>query len=273
MSPTLDRRRAITSLSALGLGGLATINSTHAQATPDAEEENAATIVVTATGRASAPATTAIGQIVFRSTAVPIPIEDGPATEPAVDAPVPEYGIVAQSDLDVVVAALVAQGVDPSAILSAASNSGTVTSYFGYGTGVVVFQLNGEEIKTLQFLLDVAAGAGSDVLLQNDPPGAMYLADECLDLRQDAFTDAVVRGREEASMIASALGVELGNLVKATKQMVSYGPAAYTATIGDSCDDLINLGSALRTYMPMFDPTLPNEFGVYATLELVFGTA
>lgn len=267
MSPTLDRRRALVSLTGLGLGGLITTGSAHAQSTP--EGESGPTIVVPVTGRAAAPATHAIGQIVLRAQAQFYPVDDAASQPTATEA---EAVVVTQSQLDTLVGMLIAKGLDSEKILTSANEAEFTGGYFGPGTGVIAFQLEGEEIKTLKLLFQtVTAGAGELGLLY-DPPCAMYLADSCEDLRADAFADAVERGRDEANLMASALGLQVGDLVRATKQYVSYGPAAY-GTYSDSCDDLIDFASAVRSYLPTYDPTLPNEFTVYAQVELVFAAS
>ncbi len=68
------------------------------------------------------------------------------------------------------------------------------------------------------------------------------------------------------------MGVEISGLRQARKQSVSFGPAAYGYTASDACDDLVDLGTALRAYLPPFDPSLPNEFAVFAMVELTFAT-
>jgi hypothetical protein len=144
---------------------------------------------------------------------------------------------------------------------------------FGPGTAVVVFQLDGEQIKTLPDAYEAATAVVTERGLSFDPPGAMLLADTCQDLRGEAFRDAVVQGTDEAMLMADALGVGLGELKLARKQSVSFGPAAYGYTSSDACEDLVKLGTAVRSFLPAWDATLPNEFMVYAMVELTFATA
>ena len=108
--------------------------------------------------------------------------------------------------------------------------------------GVIVFQLDGDAVKTLPNLLEAATSAATEQGLLYDPPGAMYLAAGCEDLRASAFQDAVAVGKEDATLLADALGVELGGLTRAVKLGVNYGPAAYGFNQSDSCDDLVDLG-------------------------------
>jgi uncharacterized protein YggE len=267
MSPTLDRRRAIASLAGIGAAGIVSARTVAAQASPTHDVMPTAQgpgIIVTATGSASAPADHAIAQIILRAQYGPVPIEgDSPMEAP------PVAPNVNEEDVAAVVAALVEEGVDESMILTSGTEGG-FGGYFGQGAAVVVFQLDGEQIKTLANLLRVATETATELDLMFDSPGAMYLADTCEDLRAIAFKDSVDKGAEEATLIADALNRSLGELTQARKQSVSYGPAAYGYTMSDACEDLVNLGTAVRNYLPPFDATLPNEFTVYATVELTF---
>lgn len=272
MSPTLDRRRALVSLAGLGAAGLASSRTAAAHTgdhTPTADQAllDGTTIVVTATGSASTPATHAIAQIIMRAqydTAPPVKEESTPLP--------PTIPQVNPEDVQVVVAALVEQGVDQSMILTSGTETGFGGGYFGQGTAVIVFQLDGEQIKTLANLLTVATETVTSLGLMFDPPGAMYLSDTCQDLRADAYQDAIATGGEEAALIADAMGVEISGLRQARKQSISFGPAAYGYTASDACADLVNLGTAVRSYLPPFDPSLPNEFAVFAMVELTFAT-
>lgn len=271
MSPTLNRRHAIASLAGLGLAGITSAGAVVAQASPSVDERLPAGhdpgIVVSVTGQASAPADRAIGQLVVRNQYGGMQPQ-GPESEPAVD-PMATPGI----PIDVVtmmVDALVAAGVDPASILTSDPALTGGSSYFGPGTAVIVFQVEGEGIGPLGSLLGTLTTIALEQGLMHDQPGAMLLSDACQDLRGSAYANAVEVAREEAGLIAGALGVELGELVRAAKQSVSFGPAAYSMYPGDSCENLVDLGTAVRTYLPAFDPSLPNEFIVYAMLELTF---
>jgi hypothetical protein len=242
-----------------------------AQASPTVDEfatlENLPGIVVPITGRASAPADRAIGQLIARSGfGQPMPVD--PMTEPAVDPmATPE---VPADVITMMVDALVEAGVDQANILASDPSAPGGSSYFGPGSAVVVFQVAGEGIKTLGNLLAMLTEIATEQGLMYDQPAAMLLSDACQDLRGAAYADAVEAGRQEAELIAGAMGVELGELIRVAKQSVSFGPAAYGMYPGDSCENLVDLGSAVRTYLPPFDASLPNEFTVYATIELTF---
>jgi uncharacterized protein YggE len=268
MSPTFDRRRAIVSLAGMGAASLISARTVTAQETPtlDMMPDHGPAIVVTVTGSASAPADHAIAQIIIRAQFAPSPIEE---PQPS---PVPTVPEVSADDVAAVVDALVEEGVDESMILTTSTEGGFGSGYFGPGTAVIVFQLDNEQIKTLPKLLGVATETVTNLGLLFDQPGAMYLSDTCEDLRAAAFRDAVEKGTEEASLLADAMQVSLAELWLARKQAVSYGPAAYGFSASDACEDLVDLGTATRTYLPPFDITLPNEFVVYAMVELTFTT-
>jgi uncharacterized protein YggE len=240
-----------------------------AQGTPgaDSDSDQHATIVVTVTGSASAPATHAIGQIVVRGQYPPMPIDDANAKP---DVATPQIAADVVQDI---VDALLAQGVDRALILTSTTEVGIGGGMFGPGTAVVVFQLDGEQIKTLPTVLEAATAVVTERQLAFDPPGVMLLTDTCQDLRAAAFQDAIARGSDEATLMADALGVALGDLIQARKQSVSFGPAAYGFTASDACEDLVDLGTAVRSYLPTWDATMPNEFTVYAMVELTFLTA
>ena len=101
----------------------------------------------------------------------------------------------------------------------------------------------------------------------------MYLAEGCEDLRAEAFADSVTVAMADATLIADALGVELGDVTRAAKMSVTYGPASYSWNMTDSCDSLVDLGTALRTYLPPYDVSMASEFVVYATVEYTFAAA
>jgi uncharacterized protein YggE len=268
MSPTLDRRSAIVSLAGIGAAGFATSRSAFAQSTPAAGTTAAdgAAIVVTVTGSASAPATHAIGQIIIRAQYNPTPPDD-PTADSGVAGPE-----VRAEDVQAVVGALIAQGIDQAQILTNINSAGIGGGMFGPGTAVVVFQLDGEQIKTLPDAYEAVTSVVTERGLAIDQPGAMLLADTCQDLRGEAFRDAVAQGMDEATLMADALGVGLGELRLARKQSVSFGPAAYGYTSSDACEDLVDLGTAVRSFLPAWDATLPNEFTVYAMVELTFAS-
>jgi uncharacterized protein YggE len=268
MSPTLDRRRALVSLAGIGAAGIATTRTATAQGTPAVEsaEADGTVLVVSATGSASVPASHAIAQVVIRANYGAEPVQD-PSGTPGAAPPV-----VTDEDMQAVVDALFAQGVDQAQILTNVAPGGVGGGAFGPGTAAVVFQVNGEQIKTLGKTLEVAVKTVAERGLIFDQPGAMYLADTCQDLRAEAYQDAVAEGMAEATLLADATGVSLAGLRQAKKQSISYGPAAFGYGQSDSCADLMDLGTAARTYLPAYDATLPNEFIVYAAVELAFAT-
>ena len=268
MSPTLDRRRAIVSLAGIGTAGLATSRSTLAQATPTSEASSGegAGIVVTVTGSASAPATHAIGQIVIRNQYAPMPPDD-PTAKGTVSAPE-----VSAEDVQAVVDALIAQGIDQVRILTNINSAGVGGGMFGPGTAVVVFQLDGEQIKTLPDAFEAATSVVEE-----------------RGLTRSAGRDAAGRylpgpprrGLPGCSRAGTGRGRVDGGCPRrrtrrtnpARKQSVSFGPAAYGYTSSDACEDLVNLGTAVRGSLPSWDATLPNEFTVFAMVELTFAIA
>lgn len=268
MSPTLDRRRAIVSLAGIGAAGVVSTRSVTAQGTPavDMISGQGPTIVVTATGSASTPATHAIAQLIIRGQYGPVPLEEEPGISP------PAAPEVSADDVAAVVAALVEEGLDESMILSTSTDSGLGGGYFGPGSAVIVFQLDNEQIKTLPNLLEIATKKVTDLALMFDQPGAMYLSDACEEVRAAAFQDTVEKGTEEASLLADAMGVAIAGLSQARKQTVAYGPPDVGYTASDDCDDLIDLGTAVRSYLPPYDATLPIEFVIYAVVEFTFTT-
>jgi len=263
MSPTLDRRRALTSLAGLGAAGFVATKDAVAQATPSTRTAEEATIVVTATGRADAPATVAIGQVVVRASSALNPVDDsGYGT--------PDLAVVSQDDIDTLIGALTDFGIDSSDILSSISPAGG--GYFGPSSAVIIFQVRGEAIKTLAKALKAVTDAAIAQGVPPDPPSAMMLAESCDDMRGEAFVNAVAAARADAELLATATGVGLGPMIQATKLSISYGQA-YTTGQEDTCDALVDLGTALRTYLPQFDASAPNVFSVLASVQLTFAIA
>ena len=271
MSPTLDRRRAIASIAGLGVAGLASTRVATAQASPTVEEfaalDNLPGIVVPVTGRAFAPADCAIGQLIVRAQFWGPKQIDPMSEAPADPMATPE---ISMDVITMMADALVEAGVDPANILTTDPTVAGGSSFFGPGSAVVVFQVEGEGIKTIGSLLEMLTMITVEQGLMHDQPGWMLLSDACNDLRGQAYANAVEVGRQEAELIAGALGVELGELIRAAKQSVSFGPAAFGTYPGDSCENLVDLGSAVRSYLPPFDASMPNEFTVYAMVELTF---
>lgn len=271
MSRTLDRRHAIASLTGLGVASIASVGSIRAQSTPVANSPGGAetVIVVSATGQASAPASHVLGQLVLRAQSAPMPIDPAAGSIPPTADAMP---MVTQNDLDFLIGILVGMGVNPAMIVTSKSDSRNSPGFYGPGSGVIAFQLDGEAMKMLPTLLDALVAGAKELTLVNEPPASMYLSNSCQDLRGQAFQNAVSNGRDEAGLMANALGVGLGNLVKAVKIMVMFGPSAYGYINSDSCEDLISLGTAIRSFLPAHDPALPSIFDVFANVELTFTT-
>ena len=242
---------ALAALMAVGIGAPVSAQD----ATPAAAAGG--TIEVTGIGEAETEAVGAVLQFILRAQF------DG-NVEPAADS---EFGPIDQPEVtseqvQAVVDGLIAAGVPEDKIASAAQPSGPYSGMFGYGSAVVAAELDPELLGEIEKIADAAATAGEEAGVIFDPVNAAYSVADCNEVERAALTDAVASGQEQAQMLAEVLGVQLGSLVKASKQ-ISYGGYYAGGPSGSTCDQQPTLDDALTTYLSPFDPSRAGEVKIY----------
>lgn len=267
-------------------------------------------INVTGTGSASAPADTALIQIIVGSNydyaamsgmvvAEPMPVNeptvipaDVPPAEPASPeagasdagaggvpvepAPAPGGGMggpprLTARDLQPIVDALVAAGVARDDI--EVTTGPSVTNTFGPGgpggarLDATIDRPTKEGVAAAVDNVDQAA-TGAGLMLQY--VGVAYNLDDCTTLVRQAKTAAIQDARDQATELASLLGVTLGEMISAYDNSF-FGIAAPTAT---GCPPSPNAGSMFgpdsSLTAPAFDPSLPAEARVISGISLAF---
>ena len=266
-------------------------------------------ITVTGTGSASAPAETALVQILVTSNYDPGMISSGmgvpepvPANEPTVtpgDASPAEqgtpavgaseqgssvepgfapagggmYGMPRLSDRDLqpLVDAMVAAGVDQANIEVATGPS--VTSFYGPGGpggGRLDATIDQPTTDGISATVDAVDRAATSAGLTLQYVGVAYDLADCSTLVREAKKEAIQDARDQATELASLLGVKLGEMLSAYDN--SY--FGITAPAETGCPPSPNYGGAFgpdsTVTTPPYDPSLPADARVTSGISLAF---
>jgi uncharacterized protein YggE len=249
-------------------------------AVPALAEGAAAGLTVQGYGRATAPADTARVQFAVSKSGdvypVPLPadtrgVPEGgvetesapsvpPETSPTEVAPSP----MTKADLQPLVDAIKAQGVSEADIEIVIYPADSY-SYYGSNSALVTVTLS-DPSDRVGPLVDAGTQAVNDsgtLYLQN--VSVLYTVDDCSALLGEARRAAVEDGRDNASGLAQALGVNVGEVVAAAEY--AYSPLGLS-----TCDP------AFDTYYPQpygyegigYDPSMPAEVQIVVNVTLTF---
>jgi uncharacterized protein YggE len=265
----MEWKRARSLFAPLALAGLLTAGI----ATPIAAQEStpvaggSGVIEVGGTGEAEAEAVGAVLQFILRA-------QFQPEVEPEADSKfgTTEQPEVTEEQVAAVVDALLAAGVPEEKIGSAIQPSGPYSGMFGYGAGVVTAELDEELLGQIEEIADAAVAAGEESGVIFDPVNVAYAVEDCEALEREALADAVADGQAQAAMLADVLGVELGSLVKASKQ-ATYGGYYGGGPSSTACDLQPSFEDALSLYLSPFDPSKAGEVEVYSQILLTYDIA
>jgi uncharacterized protein YggE len=250
-------------------------------ALPALAEGAAAGLTVQGYGRATAPADTARVQFAVSKAddvyPVPLPadirgVAEGdvetesapsvpPETSPTEVAPSP----MTEADLQPLVDAIKAQGVSDADIEIVIFPADSYYSYYGSNSALVTVTLS-DPSDRVGALVDAGTQAVNDsgtLYLQN--VSVLYTVDDCSTLLGEARRAAVEDGRDNASGLAQALGVNVGEVVAAAEY--AYSPLGLS-----TCDP------AFDTYYPQpygyegigYDPSMPAEVQIVVNVTLTF---
>jgi hypothetical protein len=208
------------------------------------------------------------------------PAEPAPGVEPAV----PEPGMVeveappplTEEDLTPIVDALVAAQIERDAIEVYLVPG---TGEFGPGPGGVAridATLEGPSREAVEAILAATNEAATEAGLSFMHIGVEYLIADCTALRREARADAIAAARDQATELADLLGVPLGEMLQAYDYGAAFGPGQSVDDPGcSSADDpfgssSFGFGPGLEVTIPAYDPAIPLEAEVYASITMTF---
>lgn len=239
-------------------------------ATPSIAAQTAApepgTITVSATGVATAPAESAMVVITIGAdtSMMPMPVDD---TSAAIDA-TSIAAMDATIDPKPVIDALVAVGVPLESIeVVEQPFSGEWGPAYGPLPVSLIFTMNEPDVAQLSDLLRVSREAAHANGWFINQFGVLYQVSDCRPLLQQARVDAMTNATASAEDQAAAMGLTLGAPV-GSRDNSMFGSMGVPMT---ACADEPNVYQTSRIYMAsFFDPTLPAEVTVYATIDVTF---
>jgi uncharacterized protein YggE len=268
----MSRRKAmLVPLALAGMMVAGVVSPVAAQDATPAARVNAAstaTIDVTGSGESEVKADWAILQLIVR---IPF-IGDPSSTSNTQGDPNAAPVAVSEEQLTAVIAALEEGGVDGGKIKSVIQPAGPYVGMFGYGTAVVAVELSQKQVAKIEDLTNRAVEAGKNAGLMFDPVNVAYVIENCQDVERAALADAVTDGQAQAQTMADVLGVNLGELLSATKQQ-SYGAYYAGGPATSVCGQQATVDDALRAYFSAYDPSTDGSVDVYMQITLSYGIA
>lgn len=280
LSHTMSRRRALaTAAGAAGAVAIGSVATVSAAAGPEARAgsefvsggQMVEGIVVNGTGQASAEVTSAVIQYLIRyASDAPQLTDASMSTDPVYyggSYPAPNADSLAK-----VVEVLVDAGI-PSANVKTFPGSDSMYGPFGSGVSVVAASIDDAALlAALGDMLEAGADAAKDTNLQIDSIGAVYSTADCESVNDEALAAAVADANAQATALAKANGVELGDLVGATSSP-SYSPYSGYGGAGGPCQAAPTLEDAGATYFPSFMAGSEPEFMITSSVTLTFALA
>ena len=258
-----ERTSALAALGAAPSGG-ASAGSARAQMVPGDQPS----VVVNGFGEATAPAESAIVQLIVRG--------DGGSgmQEPPADSskPVPAPGqppTLTDEDLAPIVEAIVAAGVPEADIAAMASSP--FAGPFGPGSAQVVVTVGAEQLATIADIVAVGmeGAQSSPAGLFVEFVGVGYTVADCTGLERDARQDAADDARTRAEGLAEVVGLTLGDVLLVSDGGYYGGPDSGLAS-GCAEEPLAEISSGKGYSLPPFDPNAEAEVEVYANLSLAY---
>jgi len=212
-------------------------------------------VAVIGSGNAMTPATRGTLQLVVRRNDL---VSSG--MEPVVPGGLP---LLSETDLQPVVAALVAQDV-PERVIDVAISGAYYGSAFGPGTAQVLVQLDRDGLEQLEQI--VAAGTEGAIAagLITDFVGINYEASDCDGLIREANRAAAVDAKERAEQVAEAMDLRLGDVIQVIDQSTHAGG------LGFGCDSGTTGAMGAGIYYPPYDPATGANVVVYRTLTVAY---
>jgi len=225
-------------------------------------------IVVSGTGQGTGDVTGGIIQYLLRYGPEAPQVSQGAAAGGYMS-PVPAPD---EDALSKVVSALVEAGVDEANVRTFIG-SNTMYGMFGPGVSVVAALIDDTALlESLDDIVTAGTDAAADTNLQIDQVGAIFQAEDCETVTDDALAAAVADAQVQADNLAAALGVTLGDMVGATSTP-PYSPYSGYDAGGSGCANLPELDDAGRIYFPPYVPGATPEFTMTVSVTLTFALA
>lgn len=246
--PSWLRRVAAIALAVLITVGVAPVaqSAPMTQATPAGEAAQAITVL--GYGEAVSPADSAL---------VRLSISTAPQYSPS---GVPEFTPMDEESMQIVVDALVENGIAASEIMT---NTFGWSSFTGTAAGEVSFSY--AEPANLTTLLSAVQ---KTLRSRRGPPlpvaGTSFRVDDCLALEAEAWEAALADARQRAERVADLMEVELGGLVSVTELEPTISP--YGASLdGGGCSSLEAVPSG---FMPVPSASTNSASAVRVAIRL-----
>lgn len=250
------------------------------EATPTAPlMQPGSTIQVTGTGSVEVPADGAVLQMVIYSNGYSggyfeesVAIEGGSATPGAYSEYSPVQVTVSEEQIASVTDALAAAGLDPAQYEVKLADS-LLIGYFSPGAAILGIQLNSSQIGDVDAIVSATRDAANGQGLSIDQVSVAYQINDCAAATKSASSAALADGQLQAKELADLLGVQLGNLVGASRQSVYDN--IYLSLLGASspCDPQLTLEDAFGTYFSGGGMATDGMVVIFAAIELTYETA
>jgi uncharacterized protein YggE len=269
MDRRVGRRRIAGGLLAAALGLIvmspvaAASQGGYADGPGSGQKEIAQGIAVRGDGEAEAPADSALMQFIARV--------DPNQAEANANAAFAEGSTkpsdVSDEQMQSLVAAAQSKGIDDKSVDYFVVPNNTFTSAFGPGVGVLVVQLDKAELKHRVKIADAVTDAAEQNGLIFDQVGAIYIVDDCAALDSAALAEAAESAERQATLMAQAMGLTLGELIGVEKQPTYSG---YGGQSTDACTEDPTMQTAKEIYFPPFDREHEAVREVYESLLVTY---
>jgi uncharacterized protein YggE len=226
------------------------------------QKEIAQGITVRGDGEAEAPADSAIMQFIARVDPNQAPNANAAFAEGAT-----KPSDVTDEQMAALVAAAQSKGIDDESVEYFVVPNNTFTSVFGPGVGVLTVQIDTAELKHRVKINDAVTNAAEENGLIFDQVGIIYIVDDCESLNTAALANAAESAERQATLMAQAMGLTLGDLIAVEKQPNFYG---YSGQSGDACAEPPTMETAKEIYFPAFDREHDAVREIYETLLVTY---
>jgi uncharacterized protein YggE len=215
-------------------------------------------IVVIGTGQASAPAASAVMQVVVRAA---VAIDPAAASGPVPTLPAP----LTEGQVQPVIDAIGGAGIAGDAVEVRIGEG--FAGAFGPGTAEIRIAIAREELGLMPDLLAAVTAPAEGLTV--DAVNAAYEAADCAPLIRRARKAAAVDAEKRARGLAEAVGLELGDILLVAETPVYAGVPGVGCTAAGPGFQPQGAG----TYLPAYDPSAPAEVETYAQLNLAYAIA
>jgi uncharacterized protein YggE len=174
---------------------------------------------------------------------------------------------VSEEQMAALVAAAQSKGIDDKSVDYFIVPNNTFTSVFGPGVGVLTVQIDKAELKHRVKINDAVTGAAEQNGLTFDQVGIIYIVDDCASLDSAALAEAAESAERQATLMAEAMGLTLGDLIAVEKQPNYSG---YGGQSGDACAEAPTMETAKEIYFPSFDREHEAVREIYESLLVTY---